>query len=199
MSEEVKKLPRKTEAELLASDPSDLSAEELGRRIQLAQLRKAEREVEVVEAENLKNEDLKEEKKRKQEVRKSVITQNEQREKNLKGFCNHKTGGEDKAGMFKGDGTKYGYAVGELVLPNGVRYRLCGRCQKEWFPTNYLIYLGKIDRKDKPAREKNTREYMEAMSWSTVNKTAESVLLRIPKWERFQMELADEDAKEAKK
>jgi hypothetical protein len=190
---------RKTEAELIAADPSNLSAEELGRRIQLAQLRKAEREVELVEAENLKNEDVKEEQKRKKQVRKEVIEQAERNEQNLKGYCNHKTGGEDKAGMFKGDGTKYGHSVGEVVLPNGVRYRLCGRCQKEWFPTSYLIYLGKIDRKDKAAREKNTREYIEVMSWTTVNKPSESVLLRIPKWERFQIQLADEDAADAKK
>lgn len=199
MNDETKKPHRLTEAELLAADPSELSAEDLGRRIQLAQLRKAEREVELVEAENLKNEDVKAEAKRKRAIRADVIKQNEHNDKVLKKHCNHKTGGKDKAGMFKGDGSKYGYSVGEFVLPNGVRYRICGRCQNEWFPTNYMIYLGKIDRKDKAAREKNTREYMEAMSWSTVNETSESVLIRIPKWERFQMALADEDAAEAKK
>lgn len=120
-----------TEQELLAADPMSLTNDQLNKRIMLANLRKSEREYQLIEEQNNQYEEVKLERKRKA-VQRNTDIQNENNDRDRKhAICNHKSGGKGLAGLFNGDGSQ-GYSVSTQMLPTGEMYHLCVRCFKEW-------------------------------------------------------------------
>src|SRR5690242_14779166 len=115
-------MPKMTEAELMTADPSTLSNDDLARRVNLAALRKAERELELVEAQNQEFADKREDRKRIAENKTKTLQQETERLERERSNCAHRTGGKDRAGFFNGDGSIYGYCVAPQVLPTGELY-----------------------------------------------------------------------------
>ncbi len=193
---------RMSYAELIEADPDTLSAEDLMRRINLTQLKKAEREVELTESQNQIFQDKKSEAKRVAEA-KSIIIEDEQnrldRERNM---CKHKTGGKGLTGYFNGDG-KQGYSVSTQQLPTKEVYFICFRCQKEWhLPSKRKV----LDARLKGHKEglialakyqKEEAEYYKVAAWdkplfeTDSGVTPGSVLFIIP---RLEQQIAKDDS-----
>ena len=95
---------KKSYKELIEADPDTLTDEELGRRIRLTELKKSEREVELVESQNAKYQDEKEEKKRVADGKTIIIAQENDRLDRERNTCRHKSGGKNLPGFFNGDG-----------------------------------------------------------------------------------------------
>jgi hypothetical protein len=159
MSETKKELSMQ---ELLAANPSTLSNEEITRRINFINLRKAEREVEVIEAQNEEFQQTKEEKQRIAEVNRITQEEENARLSAERDGCFHKSGGKGRAGFFKGDG-RWGYTVATQILPTSEVYYLCFRCQKEWhMPKKRDVITGKITLSQYYAQLK---EYNDVATW----------------------------------
>src|SRR5271168_2795332 len=120
--------PSRSYDELLAADPNTLTDAELSRRINMTALRKAEREVEMVEAQNQEFQDKKTDKKRRADAGKTIQEEENSRLTRERSYCKHKTGGKGLPGFYNGDG-KHGYSVATQILPTGEVYFLCFRCQ----------------------------------------------------------------------
>lgn len=134
-----------SEAELMTADPSTLTNDELARRVNLAALRKAERELELVEAQNAEFADKKEDRRRIAENKTKTTEEENNRLEREKANCAHQTGGKDRAGFFNGDGSIYGSCTAPQVLPTGEVYYICFRCQKEWHkPSKRAVLEGRI-------------------------------------------------------
>lgn len=177
-------MPKMTEAELMSADPSTLSNDDLARRVNLAALRKAERELELVEAQNQEFYDKREDRRRIAENKTKTMQQEEERLNREKANCAHRTGGKDRAGFFNGDGSIYGYCVAPQVLPTGEVYFLCFRCQKEWHkPSKRAVLDGQISLAQ---YRRLDEEYNEVVRWpkksfETPNgEFPGSILFRIP-------------------
>lgn len=180
-------MPKMTEAELMAADPSTLSNDELARRVNLAALRKAERELALVEAQNQEFAEKQEDRKRIAENKQRTMEEENERLAREKANCAHRTGGKDRAGFFNGDGSIYGYSVASQILPTGEVYFLCFRCQKEWHkPSKRAVLEGKMTLAQYRRQEE---EYNEVARWpkksfETPNgEFPGSILFRIPKLE----------------
>ena len=180
-------MPKMTEAELMAADPSTLSNDDLARRVNLAALRKAERELELVESQNQEFQDKREDKKRIAENKTQVLKEENERLAREKRNCAHKTGGKDRAGFFNGDGSIYGYCVAPQVLPTGEVYFICFRCQQEWHrPSKRAVLDGKMTLAEyrRQEEEYNTVSRWPKKSFETTNgEFPGSILFRIPKLE----------------
>lgn len=153
----------KTEEQLLAAPLSDLSAEELSRRSLMINIRKSEREAEMVEHQNEQFRTAKDERVRMRQigVENAELERAKVMEQQL--GCAHKTGGEGLAGIFSGDGSIYGSSTTLLVLPTGEQYVLCFRCQKEWHrPSKRAVVEGKMSLDEYKRLE---REYVDACRW----------------------------------
>lgn len=185
---------QKTVAELQAADPSTLTHDEITRRINLANLAKAERELVLVEEQNQKHADAKEEYRLRMIQRKEDIQHNADILARERGACKHKTGGKNLPGFFNGDG-KWGYCVAPLSLPTNERYFLCMRCQEEWhLPKKRDVLNGNITLAQYRAQE---AKYNEVSLWSKELFQTEdgsfptSVVWNIP---RLQIQQAKDDA-----
>lgn len=181
MPNEAKQL---NEAELMAADPSTLSDAQILRRINLANLRKAERELHLVEEQNQNFADRQDEKKRVAKAKTEVMEANAESERIRRTACRHKTGGLGLHGFLNGDGKIYGYSSAPQILPTGEKYHLCIRCQNEWhMPKKRDVLNGRITLQQYYAQE---REFQEVERWE--HKTTEtpngeiagSILFRIP-------------------
>lgn len=120
-----------TYAQLMAANPEDLAVEDLLRRTNLTALKKAERELELVESQNQVFQDKKTDAKRIADTKTTILIEEENRINRERSICKHKTGGKGLPGFYNGDG-KQGYSVATQILPTGEVYFLCFRCQKEW-------------------------------------------------------------------
>jgi len=183
--------------ELVEADPDTLSQEDLLRRINLTQLKKAEREVELTESQNQVFQEKKLEQKRVAEAKTIIIEDENNRLEREHNMCKHKTGGKGLTGYFNGDG-KQGYAVSTQQLPTKEVYFLCFRCQKEWrlpkkravldaakqSPKAGLIALAKY--------QKEEAEYYKVAAWdkplfeTDSGVTPGSVLFLLPRLEQQQ-------------
>ena len=177
---------RMTYQELMAAEPDDLSVEDLQRRINLTALKKAEREVEMVENQNVDYQDKKAEKKRVADGKTIIIADENARIERERSICKHKTGGKGLPGFYNGDG-KQGYAVATQQLPTGEKYFLCFRCQNEWhLPSKRAVLKGELSLKD---YRKLEAEYYAVAAWdkplfeTDSGMTPGSVLFRIPRLE----------------
>lgn len=134
-----------TTAELLAADAATLTIEQIQQRSLIVNLRKLEREAEMVEHQNVKFQEDKEERARKMKLRTDDIEAERQKIANEQAGCRHMTGGSGLAGFFSGDGSIYGSSTSVLELPTGERYILCFRCQREWHrPSKRAVIDGKL-------------------------------------------------------
>lgn len=185
MPNEAKQL---NEAELMAAEPSTLTDAQIMRRINLANLRKAEREYQLVEEQNQNFSDRKAEKERVARAKTETMKANEESERIRRAACRHKTGGLGLPGFLNGDGKIYGYAVAPQILPTGEKYFICIRCQNEWhLPKKRAVLNGTMTLEQYFAQE---REYREVERWE--HKTTEtpngeiagSILFRIPLLDR---------------
>jgi hypothetical protein len=158
----MKQEPRQlTDEEILAAPTSSLSLEQIQRRIMVSQLRKAEREVDLVEEENRKHEDAKVEKSRVAAAKTRIIEEAAEKTRREQSICQHKSGGKNLAGFFNGDG-KMGYTICTQQLPTGVIYMMCMRCQKEWWlPKKRDVLNGTLTLKQYRAQES---EYYRVMA-----------------------------------
>lgn len=151
-----------TTEELLTADPVTLTAEQIDQRVRIAGLRKAERELEIVEAQNTEFQEKKIDAKRRADAKTLIIDEENQRKAREQGACRHKTGGKGLAGFYAGDG-KQGYSVAIQKLPTSEVYFLCFRCQKEWhMPKKRDVLDGKITLAQYRAQE---AEYAMVASW----------------------------------
>ncbi len=173
-----------TEAELMAADPDSLSNDDLARRVNMATLRKAERELQLVESQNQEFADKREDRKRIAENKTKTLQQETERIERERTNCAHKTGGKDRAGFFNGDGSIYGYCIAPQVLPTGEIYFICFRCQKEWHkPSKRAVLTGEMSLATYRRLE---QEYSEVSRWpkksfDTGNgEFPGSILFRIP-------------------
>lgn len=126
-------------AELMAADPDTLSTDEMNRRLALTNLKKAEREMELVETQNQKFQDEKIDRKRIADTKSTIIEEEKNRIAREQSICKHKTGGKGLPGFYNGDG-KQGYAVATQELPTGEVYFICFRCQTEWHHPKWMQF-----------------------------------------------------------
>jgi len=153
----------KTTQELLSAPIDSLSEAEISRRMTIVALQKAERELEVVQAQNQEYVDQKETKERMAKAKTESIKAEQQRQESERRACKHKTGGLGMPGILNGDGDIYGYAVARQVLPTGEVYGLCFRCQKEWhMPSKRAVIDGRLSLIEYVQQEK---EYNEMLKW----------------------------------
>ena len=149
-------------AELMAADPDELCVEDLQRRTNLTQLKKAERETELVESQNAEFQDKKLERKRVADGKTIIIADENARREREHQLCKHKSGGKGLPGLFNGDG-KWGYSVATQELPTGEVYFICFRCQKEWWkPKKRDVLDKKITLRQ---YKKLEAEYFEVAVW----------------------------------
>ena len=153
----------KSEAELMAADISTLTEQELGRRSLMLNIRKAERESEMIENQNEEYQTKKEEKLRMKRIAVENAEAERQKTRQEQEGCAHKTGGEGLGGFFQGDGAIYGTSTAGLILPTGEVYYMCFRCQKEWHrPSKRKVLNGEMSLAEYREQEK---AYNEAARW----------------------------------
>lgn len=175
-----------TYEQLMKADPEDLSVDDLTRRLNLTNLKKAEREVELVESQNQIFQDQKQDRKRVADTKSTIFTEEDNRIKKERSICKHKTGGKGLPGFYNGDG-KQGYSVATQVLPTGEHYFLCFRCQTEWRkPSKRKVLKGEMTLQQYLYEDK---AYNMVASWdkplfeTDSGEVPGSVLFRIPKLE----------------
>lgn len=178
---------KKTNTEIMAADIDTLTDEEVVRKMNLANLRKAEREIALVEEQNDQFALHKEEKKRKAVHGKMTEEEERSRLQNERSACYHKSGGKGRAGFFQGDG-RWGYTVATQVLPTSEVYFICFRCQNEWhMPKKRDVINGVITVKQYYSA---IEKYNEVAAWPKPLYDTESgeipgaTLFRIPRLEQ---------------
>ena len=150
--------------QLLKADTSTLTNEQIIRRSALVTMRKAEREMALIEFENQKFEDDQETRRRMMNAKTENIKAEQELHDRERTLCKHKTGGMDKPGFFNGDGERYGSSTAMLKLPTGEVYCLCFRCQKEWHePSKRDVIEGRMTL---ATYFKRLKEYNEVLEWS---------------------------------
>lgn len=171
-----------TVTELLAADPGTLTREQIEKRVAIVQLRKIERELDLVEHENRIHEDNKVEAARRSQAGRAAQRATEERIRGEQSICRHLSGGKDRGGFFQGDG-KWGYCVCSQILPTGEQFFLCMRCQKEWrLPDRRKVLNGEMSFTQ---YEKEVSEYNQVAAWpkplfDNGGETPASCLFRIP-------------------
>lgn len=134
--------------------PQGLTKEEneLETLLKRAQLKKLQ--AEFAEEDRIKQERA--DKSKMQEVQLETSRQNLKREQDN---CNHRSGGQDLAGL-QGNGSLADYSVNKHTYPDNVTVVMCCRCQKEWRPGD--------------------KDYQTAMQWPTKMSPSSSALWNIP-------------------
>ena len=171
-----------TVTELLEADPTTLTKDQIEKRMAIVQLRKVERELDLVEHENRKHEDFKVESARRAAAGRAAQAATEKRIRDEQTICRHMSGGKDRNGFFSGD-AKWGYVISPQVLPTQELYYICMRCQKEWhLPDRRKVLNGEMTFSE---YEKQLAEYNQAASWpkplfDNGGEPAASCLFRIP-------------------
>lgn len=177
------------------------SVESIQRRIALLELRKKEKEYELVEADLEKHNNEKENRKRTIAARRAEEQSTREEMERLQSICLHNTGGLELAGIFKGNG-KHGRSVNVHKLDLGVEYVICTRCNKQWFPSWFLIYQLEIGRPihgqrqftrdDKEAINTNSKAYYDALGWShELSTPSGGMSFSLGKLERFRSEMQE--------
>jgi len=145
-----------SDAELLAADSSQLTTEQLQRKITVINLRKAERELTLVDHENAKFEQERETLRLRNDNRKKDIEHIQAKTSAEQSTCAHMVGGLGLDGILNGDGGPYGASgssVSPQCLPTGEIYYLCCRCTKEWhLPKKRDVVVGRLTLNEYNAR-----------------------------------------------
>jgi hypothetical protein len=119
-------------------DSEGLSLPQIERRTALIHMQSAARALDAANVENEKHIAAKEYSQRQWRARMADIQRHQEELDHQQKICHHKTGGMDRQGFFAGAGDIYGYCVSKQVLPTGVIYCLCFRCEREWWHPRHV-------------------------------------------------------------